>query len=92
MVEAFARGLRLSLPERNRLLVAAGYAPQSIVMMGSWDDSLQAVADVLNDIELTPEERNEFRSVVQLIASRWKRQPLVPLMHNGHAPVLVGEG
>lgn len=72
IVEAFARVLRLSLPERDRLLVAAGYVPHSVAMMGHWDESLQSVADVLNDISLTPEERNEFRSVVQLIASRWR--------------------
>lgn len=37
--------------------------------------ALQAVADVLNDIELSPEERNEFRSVVQLISARWRGIP-----------------
>lgn len=74
-VEGFARALRLSLPERNRLLVAAGYAPLSVVQLGSWDDALQSVADVLNDIDLTDAERNEFRSVVQLIAARWRGIP-----------------
>jgi hypothetical protein len=29
----------------------------------------------LNDIELSPEERNEFRSVVQLISARWRGAP-----------------
>lgn len=72
IVEALTRALRLSVPERNRLLVAAGYAPLSVVQLGAWDDALQAVADVLNDIELSPEERNEFRSVVQLISARWR--------------------
>ena len=72
IVEALARALRLSLPDRNRLLVAAGYAPLSVVQLGAWDDALQAVADVLNDIHLSPEERNEFRSVVRLISARWR--------------------
>src|SRR3954463_2103962 len=72
IVEALTRALRLSIPERNRLLVAAGYAPLSVVQLGAWDDALQAVADVLNDIDLTPEERNEFRSVVRLISARWR--------------------
>src|SRR6266700_5754771 len=49
IVEALARALRLTIPERNRLLVAAGYAPVSIVQLGAWDDAFQAVADVLND-------------------------------------------
>src|SRR4051812_23923812 len=75
IVEALTRALRLSVQERNRLLVAAGYAPLSVVQLGSWDDALQAVADVLNDIELSPEERNEFRSVVRLISARWRGAP-----------------
>jgi len=75
IVEALARALRLSLPDRNRLLVAAGYAPLSVVQLGAWDDALQAVADVLNDIRLSPEERNEFRSVVRLISARWCSSP-----------------
>lgn len=75
IVEALCRALRLSVPERNRLLVAAGYAPLSVVQLGAWDDALQAVADVLNDIELSSEERNEFRSVVRLISARWRGAP-----------------
>lgn len=75
IVEALTRALRLSIPERNRLLVSAGYAPLSVVQLGAWDDALQAVADVLNDIDLSPEERNEFRSVVQIIAARWRSAP-----------------
>lgn len=75
IVESLTRALRLSVPERNRLLVAAGYAPLSVVQLGAWDDALQAVADVLNDIELSPEERNEFRAVVQMISARWRGIP-----------------
>lgn len=72
IVEALSRALRLTIPERNRLLVSAGYAPLSIMELGTWDDTLQAVIDVLNDIHLSPEERDEFRSVVQLISARWR--------------------
>jgi len=72
IVEALARALRLSIQERNRLLVAAGYAPLSVMQLGSWDDALQAVADVLNDIHLSDEERDQFRSVVRLISARWR--------------------
>jgi hypothetical protein len=53
--------------------VAAGYAPMSVVQLGSWDDALQAVADVLNDMHLSPDERDEFRSVVRLISQRWTK-------------------
>jgi transcriptional regulator with XRE-family HTH domain len=72
IVEALARSLRLSIADRNRLLVAAGYAPLSVVQLGSWDDALQAVADVLTDVHLSPEERDQFRSVVQMISARWR--------------------
>ena len=72
IVEALARALRLSVPERNRLLVAAGYAPVSIVQLGAWDDAFQAVADVLNDHDLSDEERNEFRTIVRSISARWR--------------------
>lgn len=75
IVEALARALRLSIADRNRLLVAAGYAPLSVVQLGSWDDALQAVADVLTDIHLSPEERDQFRSVVQMISARWRGGP-----------------
>jgi len=71
IVEALARALRLTVPERNRLLVAAGYAPVSIVQLGAWDDAFQAVADVLNDLQLSQEERDQYRAVVQLISARW---------------------
>jgi transcriptional regulator with XRE-family HTH domain len=74
IVEALARALGLSVPDRNRLLVSAGYAPLSVVQLGTWDDALQAVADVLNDLQLSPEERNEFRSVVRMISARWRSQ------------------
>jgi transcriptional regulator with XRE-family HTH domain len=79
IVEALTRALRLSVPERNRLLVAAGYAPLSVVQLGAWDDALQSVTDVLNDIELTEAERNEFRSVVRLISERWRGTPIPDL-------------
>lgn len=72
IIEGLARALRLTVPERNRLLVSAGYAPLSVMQYGSWDESLQSVIDVLNDFHLSPEERDEFRSVVRLIAERWR--------------------
>ena len=72
IVEAIARALRLSLGDRNRLLVAAGYAPLSVVQLGTWDDCLQDCADVLNDSRLSAEERQEFKDVVRMISARWR--------------------
>jgi hypothetical protein len=60
--------------EHNRLLVAAGYAPISLVQLGTWTDTLQAVIDVLNDREVSPDERAEFGKVVESIAAHWRRQ------------------
>src|SRR5438309_4968348 len=57
IVVALARALHLSVLERNRLLVAAGYAPLVVGDIGHWDDALQSVADTLNDPLLTSEER-----------------------------------
>lgn len=68
IVEAIARGLRLPAGERDRLLVAAGYAP---LCVPEWGATLQAVADVLNDSRLSAEERQQFEDVVQMIAARW---------------------
>ena|SRR5579871_6642773 len=72
IVEAIARALRLSAPERSRLLVAAGYAPPSVMQLGTWDDALQAVADVLGDPHLSAISRADFRAVVCLLAARWR--------------------
>jgi transcriptional regulator with XRE-family HTH domain len=87
IVEALARALRLSIGDRNRLLVAAGYAPLSVVQLGSWDDALQSVADVLTCVHLTPEERDQFRAVVKSISDRW----LMPVQDDkGHARMTNG--
>lgn len=75
IVEAFARVLCLTPRERDRLLVAGGYAPLAVVRMGEWDDLLAEVSSVLTDPMLSPEERNEFRSVVQMISARWRAAP-----------------
>src|SRR5687767_264356 len=72
IVEASSRALRLAVGDRNRLLVAAGYAPLTVVQLGTWDDTLQAVADVLNDSRLSAEERQQFKDVVQMISARWR--------------------
>lgn len=87
IVEALARALRLSVPERDRLQVAAGYAPMSVVQLGAWDDALQAVVDVLNDVTLSPQERLEFRSVVVTIAARYTKREVViryPALNGSH--------
>ncbi len=74
VVEGLASALQLSLEDQDRLLVSAGYAPATVALLGRWDTTLQAVADVLVDRRLSPEEMNSFRQVIELLAERW-RQP-----------------
>ncbi len=72
IVTAIARALCLSVADRNRLLVSAGYAPSTVQQIGTWDDTLQAVADVLADSKLSAEEIREFKDVIQMISARWR--------------------
>jgi transcriptional regulator with XRE-family HTH domain len=69
LVEAIATGLRLSEYERRCLLTLAGHAP-----VLEWSPELESVAEVLADPTLTPLEREEFRSVMRMIAARWRGQ------------------
>lgn len=72
IVEALSRALDLSKGDRDRLMVAAGFAPVSVLQLGAWDDALEAVVDVLTDIHLSPEDRDQFRSVVQMLSAKWR--------------------
>lgn len=74
IIEAIARELKLTPFERNRLLVSAGYAPLSVAQLGHWHETLQVVTDVLNDIHLSPKEREDFGQLVKLLATRWVPQ------------------
>ncbi|MPZ13964.1 MAG: helix-turn-helix domain-containing protein [Chloroflexi bacterium] len=71
VVEALARRLRLSAADRDRLLIAAGFAPASLGPFG-WDDALIAVAETLADPTLNPNDRAEFSEVIRSIARRWR--------------------
>lgn len=72
IVTGLARALRLSPIERNRLLLSAGYAPLALTQIGTWSDALEAVAGVLSDVRLSPDDRAEFERVITSIAARWK--------------------
>jgi transcriptional regulator with XRE-family HTH domain len=78
VVFAFGQALGLSLFDLNRLLLAAGYAPASLRQLGGWDEALQDVVDVLTDPLLTPTARDEFRSVVHLVAANWGQRGARP--------------
>jgi transcriptional regulator with XRE-family HTH domain len=72
VVEAIAVALDLDENQSDELLVAAGYCPRSVLDVGAWDETLAAVADVLRDPELSFEDRQQFRNVVRVLASRWR--------------------
>jgi transcriptional regulator with XRE-family HTH domain len=72
ILEALCRVLRLSVIERNRLMVSAGYAPLSVVQLGAWSAALEAVTQVQNDIELSPKEQAEYEAIIVGISARFR--------------------
>jgi Helix-turn-helix domain len=72
VVDALAEGLNLSRGEHDRLLLAAGYAPRSLLELGCWPVIMQVVADILTDPALSLAEQYEFCSVVGQIATHWR--------------------
>lgn len=71
ILNALMNALGLEQSEIERLLVAAGYCPQSVARLGTWDQTLGLVADVLAAPALSSDDREEFRQVIRLVASRW---------------------
>src|SRR5581483_7435493 len=49
VVERLATALRLDVDDQDRLLVSAGYTPATVALLGYWDSTLRAVAEVLTD-------------------------------------------
>jgi len=73
IIMAITRYLRLTTAECNRLLASAGYVPATVTQIGTWDDALQAVVDVLVDFRIAPDERDRFRTTVIAIAAHWSK-------------------
>ena len=72
LVDAAADALGLSADERDALLGAAGHWPSSLAVLGPADPSLQLVASVLTDPELSDQDRTLFRLQVRLAALAWR--------------------
>ncbi len=72
LVEALARGLRLSPDDTDRLLAAAGFVPSVITRLGPGDPTLLLVAQVLTDSRVSDDERQRLRAVIEA-AARWCR-------------------
>ncbi|MGE3910608.1 MAG: helix-turn-helix domain-containing protein [Chloroflexota bacterium] len=75
VVLALAETLEAGPVDVERLLVAAGLCPESIVRLGGWDQSLGDIASVLADGQLSGDDRAELRELLRIVAARWRRNP-----------------
>ena len=75
VVLALAESLEAGPVDVERLLVAAGLCPESIVRLGGWDQSLGDIAAVLADDRLTADDRAELRELLRIVAARWRSGP-----------------
>jgi transcriptional regulator with XRE-family HTH domain len=74
VVLALADSLEAGPVDLERLLVAAGLCPESIVRLGGWDQSLGDIASVLGDERLSSDDRAELRELLRIVAARWRPQ------------------
>ena len=77
VVLALADALEAGPVDVERLLVAAGLCPESIVRLGGWDQSLGDIAAALADSRLTADDRAELRELLRIVAARWRSTPEV---------------
>ncbi len=73
VVEAIAVALQLSVEDQDKLLVAGGYAPATVALLGTWDPALENVARVLADRKLNEKQQAAFREVIALISNQWSQ-------------------
>jgi transcriptional regulator with XRE-family HTH domain len=89
LVESAADALGLSADERDTLLGAAGHWPASLDALGPADPSLQLVASVLTDPELSEQDRALFRLQIRLAALAWR--PTGPDADTASVALALGE-
>ncbi len=68
---ALARALTLAPEETDALLLAAGHIPSRLQQLGLADPTVALVVRILTDERLDTAARDDFRTVVEVIASRW---------------------
>ena len=71
LLNSLIAALELDEFDSECLLVAAGYCPEAIRRLGSWDETLNIVANVLADKSLSEADREEFRQIIRAVARRW---------------------
>jgi transcriptional regulator with XRE-family HTH domain len=69
-VEALVGALQLPQEDADRLLAAAGHLPAVFVQVGLHDPTLQLVARILADEQLSEVDRTAFRRVVAQFGAR----------------------
>ncbi len=74
VVVSLAVALGLSAEETDGLLVAAGHLPAALATLGPLDAAVTAVASILADGSMPPDERERFRQVVALLATQWRHR------------------
>lgn len=72
VVLALADAVEAGPVDLERLLVAAGLCPESILQLGGWDQSLGDIAAVLGDTRLSSDDRAELRELLRIVAARWR--------------------
>jgi transcriptional regulator with XRE-family HTH domain len=72
VVLALADSVEAGPVDVERLLVAAGLCPESIIRLGGWDQSLGDIAAVLADARLSADDRAELRELLRIVAARWR--------------------
>lgn len=56
----------------ERLLIAAGHCPESIMQAGRWEPVLGEIVDILADSRLTPSDMDDFRDLLRIVVGKWR--------------------
>lgn len=72
VVESLATTLCLPPSHRDRLVLAAGHPPSTLVALSGRDDIISLVADILTDESIPEKERDDFRLMIRVMAKRWR--------------------
>lgn len=67
-----AEALNASDADTERLLMAAGHAPESIMRAGRWEPVIGEIVDVLADSRLSVTDLEEFRDLLRIVTAKWR--------------------
>lgn len=72
LIENVAAALNLSSFESDQLLAEAGHLPNALSKLGSGDETLLIVADILSDESIPDKDKEAFRLHVKLASKPWR--------------------